>query len=165
AAAAEQRTAFEDYIEARLQLSEFMVSKLSPQPTEAGDPQEAGERPGSGSIGGHQVSRIAILAVVAAFLFPTAFGLGFLAHERKRTRDLETARDQATAELNQIQKEIQGLTGRMEALKAANRSVSAAGAGRRASHVRAVKIPARTPVRAPIRAPVPSGGRVARNHQ
>jgi hypothetical protein len=165
AEAAEQRTAFEDYIEARLQLSEFMISKMSPQPTDAPEPRKGDQPQGSGSRGGPQVSRIAILAVVAAFLFPTAFGLGFLAHERRRTRDLEAARDEATAELNQIQQEIQGLTSRMEALKAANRSVSAAVAGMRASHVRAVKIPARMPARAPVRTPVPSGGRVARNHQ
>jgi hypothetical protein len=158
-AAAGQRAAFEDYIEARLQLSEFMVSKL--QPTESGESQEVGEGSGSGSGSGPRVSRIAILAVVAAFLFPTAFGLGFLAHERKRTRDLEAARDEANAELTQIRKQIQGLAGRMEALKAANQSVSAAVAGMRASRVRAVKVPAR----APVRTTLPSGGRVARNHQ
>ena len=157
AAAAEQRTSFEDYIEARLQLSEFMLSRLSPQPEEAEEPQAPDPRPGGGSRGGLLVSRIAVLAVVAAFLFPTAFGLGFLAHERRRTRDLEAARDEANQELKQMRTQIEGLAGRMEALKAATRSVSAAVAGIRASRVRAVKVPAR--------APAPSGGRVARNHQ
>src|SRR5690349_15906108 len=41
-ASAEQRTAFENYIEARLQLSEFLVSRQNTEPREAVVPKEAG---------------------------------------------------------------------------------------------------------------------------
>src|SRR5215475_11794020 len=72
-AAAEQRSAFENYVESRLQLSESMLSKMSSPTSPARASQnvlgESDEMPGSRA----RISGAVVLAIAAAFLFPTAF--------------------------------------------------------------------------------------------
>jgi hypothetical protein len=170
AMAGEERAAFENYIEARLQLSEFLLAKISPKPPEAKSPVKAVPVPGSG----FGLSRVATLAVLAAFLFPTAFGFGYFLHERKRTRELETARDTATAALNQAKAEVQALGGKVEELKAANRSTAATAA--RLQNIQARKDPPRsfqsrkdqaktTPARKNPTKAKANPKRIARNHE
>src|SRR5258708_16960580 len=109
-AATEQRASFENYIEARLQLSEFLLSKQMPV-----DP--AVSRADGQASTPDPALRLVVLAVVAAFLLPTAFGVGFLAHERKRTSELNAEHTETLAALNQTRALAQDLSHRVQALK------------------------------------------------
>jgi hypothetical protein len=120
AAASEQRAAFESYIEARLQLSEYVLSKQSPQPPKTTTSQDTADDLIGELVGEPKFSRGVILAVLAAFLLPSAFGLGYLIHAHKQTRDLAAARDAANAALEETRNEVQKLTRRVEQLKGAS---------------------------------------------
>jgi hypothetical protein len=102
-----------------------------------------------------------ILALVAAFLFPTSFGLGYLARERWQNRRLEAAREEAKSTLNQTLNQVQGLARQVEALTEANqamvRSTKAATALMQASRAR--------PVPTASARPASSVGKIARNHK
>ena len=157
AAALEQRTAFENYVEARLQLSEFLLSRLTTEPRERVIPEDAG----NSSRAAPGTPKWVVLAVVAGLLFPTVFGLGYLALERSQSRALAAARGEANAALNRTRNRVEELFGQVEALEAANqrlaRSADRAAAllhSNRAlpSHVAALRL-------------APRGGRIARNHQ
>jgi len=130
AAAEVQRNAFEDYIEARLELSECLLSKKNSEPM---FPEAAGQRSGSGT----RFSGRVVLAVAAVCLFQAAFGLGYLAHERRQGSGLEAARDETNPTLNQTRKQVQALARQVAALEATNqdgaqaRSVSAAATPKR----------------------------------
>jgi hypothetical protein len=153
-AAAEQRTGFENYIEARLQLSEFLVSKRMPVDPAVSQALDQAPVPGP-------APRLVVLAVGAAFLLPTAFGVGFLAHERKRTRELNAEHNQITAALNQTTALAQDLTRRVEALKAANQTAARKAA---ASILAARTDRARAVRKAPVKAQS-AAAKVARSHQ
>jgi hypothetical protein len=120
AAAGIQRTAFENYIEARLQLGEFMLSTESTDDVPEADVtgEDGHQAPTESKISG----RI-LRATVAALLCLTALGLRDLARERGHSRDLENAREEVSAALNQAQSEVQDLAHQVEALKAAELAV------------------------------------------
>jgi hypothetical protein len=153
-AAVEQRTAFENYIEARLQLSEFLLSKQMPV-----DPAVSRATGPASTTGSPR--RLVVLAIAAAFLLPTAFGVGFLAHERQRTSQLDAERNETIVALNQTRALAQELSRRVEALKAANKV-----AARPATKPAASRISRTRPVqKAVLRAQNSAASNVARSHQ
>lgn len=154
AAAGVERNAFENYIEARLQLSEWLLSKKNERPMEAGIPEEAGQRQGSGS----RISGRVLVTVMAALLFSTAFGLGYLLHVRRQKPDLDATRDEAVSALHQTPKQVETPVRPMQPLKAINQP--------RARSASATTRLTKT-IRGQFAAPsLTSGGRsIARNHQ
>jgi hypothetical protein len=154
-AAVEQRTAFENYIEARLQLSEFLLSKQMPV-----DPAVSGAA-GSASTTGPPRRWVA-LAIAAAFLLPSAFSVGFLAHERQRTSQLQAEHNETIAALNQTRALTQELSRRIEALKSANkaaaRPVAKPAPVSRVSRARVIQ-------KAALRAQNSAASNIARSHQ
>jgi hypothetical protein len=82
-AAEEERSGFEAYIEARLEFSEFLLTR---DPT-TGNPEPKAP------------SKRALLAV--ALVFPAIFALPYTMHERKQVRDLDAARAAITALRNE----------------------------------------------------------------
>jgi hypothetical protein len=157
ATAADQRTAFENYVEARLQLTEFLLSRLTTEPRETVIPEDAD----NSSRSAPRSPKWVTLAVVAGFLLPTVFGLGYLAHARSQSRALEVTRGEANAALNRTRNQVEALFGQVEALKAANQKL-ARSANRAAplSHTNRV-----IPGHAAAPSLAPKGGRIARNHQ
>jgi hypothetical protein len=157
--AVEERSAFEKYIEARLQLTEFLLAKVSPKPPESVAPAKTKHAKGLG------LTRAAILCILAAFLFPTAFGLGYFLHQQKRTRELELARDASNSALNQAREQAKMLAGQLEQLQKSSHTADAMVARMRAAETTRTSptrpIPARA-VPAPRNATPP---RVARNHE
>jgi hypothetical protein len=153
-ASVEQRIAFENYIEARLQLSEFLASRQNAAPRETVVLKEAGGTQGA-------VPRVplwVVPSVMAVCLFTTALGVGCLVEERRQSRALEVARSDANAALNQTRQQVEALSNRMEALKTANmagaRSGNKPAALPRSNHVRSYSTAVRL---------TPSTGRTARN--
>ena len=91
-----QRVTFQEYIEARLTFSEFLLSRNSGVPL----------MPGAGWDSQRTASRLAILALVLALLCPPAFGLAYLMQARQHVRDLEAARDTMNAMLAQARSQV-----------------------------------------------------------
>jgi hypothetical protein len=147
AAAAEQRAAFEDYIESRLALTESMIS---PWDSPTSEPENSSPYFG--------IPRT-VLVAVAACLLPLAFGLGNLVSNRRQVREIEAVRQEANAKLAQMRSQIEALSRTAAELKTEqqasvrNAEIVAAGASRPG---RASQTPRRSPR---------SGGKVARNHQ
>ena len=114
--AQEQRAAFEAYIEARLQLSECLASRPNVGPERAA-PEAASGFSWSG------VTRVGMvyLGILAIFLLPASFGLGYLVHERRLSRDPELPHKD-DAKLGQVLLQVQTLAQQVEALTAANRA-------------------------------------------
>jgi hypothetical protein len=112
-AVAEQRAAFEDYIDARLDLSESMSSRPAvPATAESEDRAHASRH--------LLVSRTALFALAVAALFPAAFSAGYLARQTKLVRDLEAARDQANTMLAQMKEKVDVLARKIEISPPAN---------------------------------------------
>ena len=147
AAGSVQRTAFENYIETRLQLSECLLSKNNAEPMES----EVSER-----ARGIRISARVIVAALAALLFPTAFGLGYLVHEHRQSPGLQAASDESNLTLNQTRKQLQALADQVEALKATNQG--------RARPTRAAPIKSGRPGQTSARS-LAKGGRRGRSHQ
>lgn len=105
---AKQRTAFENYIEARLQFSEYLLGRPDPGRLSVGHSNT--RRPWA-----FTASRLARLAVALALLCPTAFSLAYLAHQRNQVRDLNVARDEMSATLDQARHQIQTLARKLDA--------------------------------------------------
>jgi hypothetical protein len=147
AAAAEQRAAFESYIEARLQLTESMISPSEPPVIE---PENSWRN-----------FRIAppVLLAAAACLFPLAFAVGNFVGQRREARESEAVQQEANAKLAQMRSQVEALSRTTETLKtgqpapARNPEITPAAARgpRRLSQV--------------VRKPARSSGRIARNHQ
>lgn len=161
-AAAEQRTSFENYIEARLQLSEFLLSKQMPVDPAVSQGHSQASTP-------DPARRLVVLGVVAAFLLPSAFGVGFLAHERQRTSQLNAEHIETLAALNQTRALAQDLARRVEALKAANQAathrVTASPPHSRTTRTRPVQNAAlKTKAGAP-KVQTATAAKVARSHQ
>ena len=102
--AEEQRLGFEEYIEARLEYSEFLLAR---EP-EAGTGPDAGEDARRPPLEFPQnwwtsatTSKRGLLAVAVALLCPAVFGLTFM-HERKHVQELETAREAMNAMMVQV---------------------------------------------------------------
>jgi hypothetical protein len=113
--AAEQRAAFESYIEARMQLAEFLRDRREPAPPGDDEDTDRWSRTASAMF------RQAPLAVAVALLCTTVFSLGSLGRERMRVRELEAARDGMTATMNQTRDAIQALVSKLDSLDAARR--------------------------------------------
>jgi hypothetical protein len=138
-----ERTAFENYIEARLQLSESLLSRREGEPG-----HEAGSR--------SRNSGKALLAVIAALLCLMAFELQDLSQVRRQRRDLERGRDTAITALTQKQEQVETLAHQLEALKASNLAKAAA---------TQVRISRPRSSRADLRRLNPNRGRIARKRQ
>ena len=96
AAAAEQRAAFESYIEARLELSESMISQRAGPPFA----EEGIEKGAAPFWRDPRVSRaLLVAAAAAALILPATFRVGYLEGKRREARDIETVRDGADAML------------------------------------------------------------------
>ena len=103
-AAEEQRLGFEEYIEARLEFSEFLLAR---EP-EAGTGPEPGEESRRRPLAFAQnwwssasTWKRGLVALAIALLCPAVFGLTFM-HERKHVRELEAARDAMGAMMVQV---------------------------------------------------------------
>ena len=115
----EQRAAFEAYIEARLQLSECLASRPNGGPERAAAPEAAA----AFSWRGATRTGTVLLGIVAIFLLPASFGLGYLVHERRLSRDPELPHKD-DAKLGQVLLQVQSLAQQVEALTAANRAAA-----------------------------------------
>ena len=107
----QQRTTFENYIEARLQFSEFLLSREESANVGISDARGKRMMPGqpeaTGFWKGFATSRPALMAVAAALLLPTAFSLTYLVHEQKHVRDLDLVRDAMQEMLNRTSNQTQ----------------------------------------------------------
>ena len=122
-AASEHRTAFENYIEARMQFAEFRCDRnntgrcgLAGSAAEDHCTVLTQEDPASGLGSGSKVSRLALPAAVVALLCTTAFSLAYVVRERKQIRDSEAARDQISAMLTQTRDDIQSVVRKIDAV-------------------------------------------------
>lgn len=115
AAAAEERTAFETYIEARLALSESMAFPAR------------GWAPSEGNISNEQraddwrrsrISRTVLLVAAVAWLLPAALSLENWMGQRRQARDLEAVRDEANILLEQTRNQVAAFAETAEVLKA-----------------------------------------------
>lgn len=110
-AAEQQRTTFENYIEARLQFSEFLLSGEESGNVGISDAKGKWMMPGQPEAAGFwkrfATSRPALMVVAAALLLPTAFSLTYLVHEQRRVRDLDLVRAAMQEMLNRTSNQIQ----------------------------------------------------------
>jgi hypothetical protein len=121
-AAEQQRTTFENYIEARLQFSEFLLSGKAEDPANFGGSNARRKSTGPGqpeTAGfwtGFRTSRLARMAIAVALLLPTAFSLTYLVREQRRVHDLDLVRD-AMEEIakNRTTNQTQSLAARLPA--------------------------------------------------
>jgi hypothetical protein len=98
---AEQLDAFENYIEARLALSEFMVSQREGPAIENDSLQED-----KGGRRYFRIPRSLALAAAVMFLLPAALGFANLVWERKQVRDLEAIRTETNLALAQMRSQV-----------------------------------------------------------
>jgi hypothetical protein len=102
----EQRSAFEEYIEARLAFSEFVYDRNSGMGPSAGaDSKQPFHEMAPGSWSVRTTPKLALLALAVVPLCPVVFGLAYLAHERKHVQELSAARDAMSAMLNQARRQ------------------------------------------------------------
>jgi hypothetical protein len=118
----EQRTAFENYIEARIQFVEFKCDQNHPgagpwvtlKPTE--DSRGTGkEKAACWALAAFSLARLTHPAVVVALLCATALSLLYVASEQKQIRDSDLARDEINAELKQARDDVQALVRKIDA--------------------------------------------------
>lgn len=110
--AAMQRAAFEKYVEARLQLSEVMLSEQYAKQREPIVPQR--------SRGISVNSRNVLLAAVVGLMVLFAIEVRALAEARGHNRELERGLTATSAALNQKKDQIAALAEQLESLKASN---------------------------------------------
>jgi hypothetical protein len=109
----QQRATFENYIEARLQFSEFLLSGENGELASVGISNDSerwtgpGQPESTGVWNGFTTSRPALIVVAGALLLPTAFSLTYLVHEQRHVRDLDLVRGAMTEELNRDSKQSQ----------------------------------------------------------
>ena len=106
----EQRTTFENYIEARMQLFEFVCGRND------ADAMSSRIR---GSRAGLTISRLALLSITCAFLCATAFSLAHAASVQRQVRDLDAARHEMSATVNQTHQVVNSLVRKLEGLNVA----------------------------------------------
>jgi hypothetical protein len=150
-AAAEQRAAFESYIEARLALSESMAFPARTGPATEGN-----------ALNHHnsRITRIVLLAAAAAWLFPVALSLENWVGQRRQMRDLEAVRDEARVMLAQTRNEVADFARLAEELKTAPKTTLASSSEAAAAGVKKV-VRLRTPTLRAAR----KGRKIARNRQ
>jgi hypothetical protein len=157
AAAAEQRAAFENYIEARLALAESMAFPAQGWLSSESNPADDQK----GDSGRHsRISRMLLLAAAAAWLLPAALGLENWVGQRRQARDLEAARDEASAMLTQTRDEVAAFA-RAEALKAPPQATLVSNLGAADTEVKKTARRGQTPALRPAR----RARKIARNHQ
>ena len=157
AAAAEQRAAFENYIESRLQLSESIISR------HAGPPfaENGLERGGARFWKDPRISRaLLVVAAAAALLIPATFRVGYLEGERREARDIETVRDGADAMLMLLSSQVDPPAGKNASTAA---SPGARVGGSDVARADAKKPP--RPIQMTPRKPGQTSGKVAKNRQ
>jgi len=112
-AASENRTAFENYIEARMQFAEFRCDRNNAGRRSSADPNAeedcTGRKPVCGSWSGSKIPRLALQAAMVALLCTTAFSLAYAVRERSQIRDSDAERDQISAMLSQTHDDIQAV--------------------------------------------------------
>ena len=119
-AAEEQRTSFEQYVEARLAFSEFQSAQFQAvQLQSARDRAAMAEAAGGEDVDQsfHEIalgpwtlrttSRFAMAALGLALLCPAVFGLTYVMHARQQVRDLDAARNAMSALLTQARSQTQ----------------------------------------------------------
>ncbi len=119
-AAEEQRTSFEEYVEARLAFSEFQAAQFQAVQLQSArdrvavaeaaggeDPEQVYHEIALGPWTLRTTSRFALAALGIALLCPAVFGLTYVMHERKNVRDLVAARDAMSALLTQARTQTQ----------------------------------------------------------
>jgi hypothetical protein len=147
-AAAEQRAAFEGYIEARLALAESMAFPARTRPATEGN-----------ALNHHnsRISRIVLLAAAAAWLLPAALSLENWVGQRKQMRDLEAVRDEARVMLAQTRNEVADFSRLAEELKTVPKATLASSSEADAGVKKAARL--RTPTLRAAR----KGRKIARN--
>lgn len=106
-AAADQRAAFENYVEARLQFSEFMVPRDC-----TGQTIVESSTTGNGRTG----NRLTLMAAVVV-LCPLVSSFAYLMHERRIVRDLDLTSRQISTLVNRTNADAQALAQRLDAIQ------------------------------------------------
>lgn len=126
AATSEQRVAFENYIEARVQFVECRCDANCVRTRGLADPNTVGgssaaseENSAGASWSEIKIPRLALPAVVTALLLCTAaLSLDRAVRERRDVRDANTARDAIRLTLNQTRDDVQALARKLDAVNA-----------------------------------------------
>jgi hypothetical protein len=156
AAAAEQRAAFESYIEARLELSESMVSGRAGPPLA----EEDTKRGAAPFWRNPRMARAVLVGVTAAaLLLPATFRVGYLEGERREARDIETARDGADAMLMLMSSQVDPPP-RKDASKTAPPAARVGSSDIARADAKKAAPPTQMAPRKPART-----GKIAKNHQ
>jgi hypothetical protein len=129
-ATSEQRAAFENYIEARMQFVEFQCDRQNAATRDFAGPNtvESSRGPSQvipvrGAWPVSKISRLALPAAVVALLCTTALTLAYAVHERRQVRDSDAARDQISAMLSQTRDDIQAVVRKLDAVNVTQRFV------------------------------------------
>jgi len=126
-AASENRTAFENYIEARMQFAEFRCDRNNAGRRSFADPNAeedcTGQKPVRGSWSGSRIPRLALQAAVAALLCTAAFSLAYAVRERCQIRDSDVEREQISAMLHQTHDDIQTVARKLDGVKVTQKLV------------------------------------------
>jgi hypothetical protein len=159
AAAAEQRTAFENYIEARLALSESMA--FPAQGWRATDGNDSSEQ--RKHLWRHsRISRTVLLAAaVVAWLLPAALSVENWMGQRRQAQDLETVRDETNILMAQATDQVAAFSQTAEIWKAAPQATMVRNSGTPTTGVKKTVRPGQTPGLRPTR----RGRRIAKNRQ
>jgi hypothetical protein len=108
-----QRTAFEKYIEARMQYAEFVHDR-----SELAMYSSIQDTAGASAVPDHRqpgrfpsmTSRLILLAATGILLCTTAFSLAYLLRAQRRINDLDVARDEMRVTLTQTRDELQSVS-------------------------------------------------------
>jgi hypothetical protein len=122
-AALEQRTAFENYLEARMQFLEFRYDRDSAGigrvaaaknggDLSAPDEEQVGRRPWTAL----SISRLSTTAVIVTLLCTTGLSLIYVARAQRQIQDSNKARDDISAHLKQARNDVQVLLRKIDAV-------------------------------------------------
>ncbi len=183
-AASEQRNAFENYMEARMQFAECRYDRNNAGMGSVAGPHTVGgstlpneEKSTHRPWAGFTDSRLALPAAAVALLCTVAFTFGYLVRAQRHVRDSDAARDEIRATLNQTRDGVQAVVRKFDALNVTQQLVIRESAGAPAAPVRpqrtgvtraAVGKPAEEASRRSIQAPVAAPQKwrkIPRNHQ
>ena len=121
----EQRTAFEDYIEARIQFVEFKCDQNNPSAERSATLKTTGDSRGTDkektacwALAAFSSARLSHPAVVVALLCVAALSLLFVTSEQKHIRDLDLARDEINANLKQARDDVRAVVRKIDAVNA-----------------------------------------------
>jgi hypothetical protein len=124
------RTAFEDYIEARIQFVEFKCDQNNPGAGRSVTLKTTGDLRGTGkekvmcwALTAFSSARLTHPAVVVALLCLTALSLLYVASEQNEIRNSDLARDEINAELKQARHDVQDLERKIDAVNATRKGI------------------------------------------